>query len=51
MIFEAARWMGRHKGISRRLGRDLRFALPFMLIALCFVSSVTAIMAAELGGL
>ena len=51
MILKSVTWRGRHKRISRRLGRDLRDALPFLMVALCFISSATAIMAAEHGTL
>jgi predicted DNA repair protein MutK len=51
MTLKTVTWMGRHKRISRRLGRDLRYAMPFLMVALCFVSSATAIMAAERGAL
>ncbi|MEO1935160.1 MAG: hypothetical protein ABGX04_10310 [Myxococcales bacterium] len=49
MTLKSMTWIGRHKRISRRLGRDLRYALPFLIAALCFVSSATAIMVAENG--
>ena len=38
----------RRKRLSRRLGRDLRAVLPYLAIAATFLSSATAIAAAEI---
>ena len=40
-------WRRRHKRISRRIAHDLRTLLPFLGVLFCFVSSATAIVAAE----
>jgi len=47
MLAHSSIWLHRHKRISRRLGRDLRLLLPYLIVAVCFVSSATAIVAAE----
>ncbi len=47
MLANSSTWLHRHKRFSRRLGRDLRLLWPYMIVALCFVSSATAIVAAE----
>jgi len=40
-------WHGRHKRFSRRFLRDVRALLPMIGVLFCFVSSATAIFAAE----
>jgi hypothetical protein len=47
MLANSSIWLRRHKRISRRLGRDLRVLLPYLMLVLCFASSATAIVAAE----
>jgi len=47
MLANSSIWLHRHKRISRRIGRDVRLVLPYFIIALCFASSATAIVAAE----
>jgi hypothetical protein len=40
-------WHGRHKRFSRRFLSDVRALLPMIGVLFCFVSSATAIFAAE----
>ncbi len=47
MSLKTSTWRGRHKGISRRLRRDLRSLLPMIGMLCCFLTSATAILAAE----
>jgi len=47
MSLASATWRGRHKGVSRRLWRDIRALLPMIGVLFCFASSATVIVAAE----
>jgi hypothetical protein len=47
MLANSSIWLRRHKRISRRFGRDIRLLLPYLIVAFCFLSLATAILAAE----
>jgi hypothetical protein len=47
MIAKSPTWLGRHKRFSRRFRREVRSLLPYLIVLFCFVSSATAILAAE----
>jgi hypothetical protein len=47
MKIEYTQWRKRRKRLSRRLARDLRVLSPLIGVVFCFVSSASAIVAAE----
>ena len=47
MKIENTLWRKRRKRMSRRLARDVRVLSPMLGVLLCFVSSASAIVAAE----